>query len=136
MLARGASLIVTSPPPWSVELETHYECVRVNISTSCVHLGLFQQNAAVARRQNSEGASDGGAPSGGSGCVSVESEGEQGEEPGVRFRVAEEDQGAEGDRMRLHRRDTPHHLKNKRINNQPVSRDASSISSLISPHFH
>ena len=68
--------------------------------------------------------------------MSVESEGEQGEEPGVRFRVAEEDQGAEGDRMRLHRRDTPHHLKNKRINNQPVSRDASFISSLVSPHFH
>ena len=108
----------------------------VSVSTSCVHLGLFQQNAAVARRQNSEGASDGGAPSGGSGCVSVESEGEQGEEPGVRFRVAEEDQGAEGDRMRLHRRDTPHHLKNKRINNQPVSRDAFFISSLVSPHFH
>ena len=92
----------------------------------------------MARRQNSEGASDGGAPSGGSGCVSVESEGEQGEqgeEPGVRFRVAEEDQGAEGDRMRLHRRDTPHHLKNKRINNQPVSRDAYFISSLVSLSF-
>ena len=86
----------------------------------------FQQNAAAARRQNSEGASDGGAPSGGSGCVSVESEGEQleeegEEETGVRFRV-EEEPGPEADKMRLHRRDTPHHLKNKRINNQPVRR--------------
>ena len=55
--------------------------------------------------------------------MSVESEGEQGdeeeEETGVRFRV-EEEPGPEGDKMRLHRRDTPHHLKNKRINNQPV----------------
>ena len=89
---------------------------------------IFQQNAAAARRQNSEGASDGGAPSGGSGCVSVESEGEQGEqmdeeETGVRFRV-EEEPGPEGDKMRLHRRDTPHHLKNKRINNQPVSQES------------
>ena len=84
----------------------------------------IQQNAAAARRQNSEGASDGGAPSGGSGCVSVESEGEQveEEETGVRFRV-EEEPGPEGDKMRLHRRDTPHHLKNKRINSQPVSQE-------------
>ena len=56
--------------------------------------------------------------------MSVESEGEQGEEgeeeeTGVRFRV-EEEAGPEGDKMRLHRRDTPHHLKNKRINSQPV----------------
>ena len=59
--------------------------------------------------------------------MSVESEGEPGEqgeegeeeETGVRFRV-EDEAGPEGDKMRLHRRDTPHHLKNKRINNQPV----------------
>ena len=60
--------------------------------------------------------------------MSVESEGEQGEqmedeETGVRFRV-EEEPGPEGDKMRLHRRDTPHHLKNKRINNQPVSQES------------
>ena len=56
--------------------------------------------------------------------MSVESEGEQveEEETGVRFRV-EEEPGPEGDKMRLHRRDTPHHLKNKRINSQPVSQE-------------
>ncbi len=41
-------------------------------------------------------------------------------ERGVKFNVEEEDgypPGA-GEKQRLHRRDTPHHLKNKRINQQ------------------
>ena len=78
----------------------------------------------VARRQNSVPSDPAG--SGGSGCVSVESEGEAAEadtdddheQTAVRFKVeAEEDAGGD-DKMRLHRRDTPHHLKNKRINQQ------------------
>ena len=67
------------------------------------------------------------AGSGGSGCVSVESEGEHNEDSetedheqtAVRFKVEEE--GTGDDKMRLHRRDTPHHLKNKRINQQVSS---------------
>ena len=50
---------------------------------------------------------------------------EDGDEDGggfVRFNVEGEEEAVEGDfgedRMRLHRRDTPHHLKNKRINQQ------------------
>ena len=67
------------------------------------------------------------AGSGGSGCVSVESEGEQAdtdtddhEQTAVRFKVETEEDGAGDDKMRLHRRDTPHHLKNKRINQQVI----------------
>lgn len=71
-----------------------------------------------------------GAGSGGSGCVSVETAESQ-ETPdseveddldhetgggGVRFKV--DDEAGGDDKMRLHRRDTPHHLKNKRINQQ------------------
>ena len=37
-------------------------------------------------------------------------------ESAVRFKV--DDDGSGEDKMRLHRRDTPHHLKNKRINQQ------------------
>lgn len=51
-----------------------------------------------------------------------EDEGE--ESQGVRFlvsdRVPGEDPENEPERQRLHRRDTPHHLKNKRIHNQQV----------------
>ena len=71
--------------------------------------------------------------------MSVESEGEQGEqmeeeETGVRFRV-EEEPGPEGDKMRLHRRDTPHHLKNKRINNQPVSQESYLVFKSFDPYL-
>ena len=40
-------------------------------------------------------------------------------EDGVRFSVDGVEEGVDReDKMRLHRRDTPHHLKNKRINQQ------------------
>ena len=40
-------------------------------------------------------------------------------EDGVRFSVDGVGEGVDSeDKMRLHRRDTPHHLKNKRINQQ------------------
>ncbi len=40
-------------------------------------------------------------------------------EDGVRFSVDGVGEGVDReDKMRLHRRDTPHHLKNKRINQQ------------------
>ena len=41
-------------------------------------------------------------------------------ERGVKFNVDEEggDGSNAGEKQRLHRRDTPHHLKNKRINQQ------------------
>ena len=74
------------------------------------------------RRQNSHPSDPGLAGSGGSGCVSVESEGEQAdseedtEGAAVRFQVDEDP--ANDEKQRLHRRDTPHHLKNKRINQQ------------------
>ena len=55
---------------------------------------------------------------------SVESEGEddrdseehEAGDTAVRFKVEEGEAGE--DKMRLHRRDTPHHLKNKRVNQQ------------------
>ena len=52
----------------------------------------------------------------------MESEGDQAdseednEQAAVRFKV--EDDPANDEKQRLHRRDTPHHLKNKRINQQ------------------
>ena len=79
--------------------------------------------ASLVRRQNSHPSDPGLAGSGGSGCVSVESEGEQAdseedqEGAAVRFQVDEEDPATD-EKQRLHRRDTPHHLKNKRINQQ------------------
>jgi protein scribble len=49
-------------------------------------------------------------------------EDEEAEQQGVRFLVSDhvpgEDPEGEPERQRLHRRDTPHHLKNKRINQQ------------------
>ena len=54
-------------------------------------------------------------------CFSLIQEAEQ---QGVRFLVSDhvpgEDPEGEPERQRLHRRDTPHHLKNKRINQQQL----------------
>ena len=89
--------------------------------------------ASLVRRQNSHPSDPGLAGSGGSGCVSVESEGEQGDseedqdQAAVRFKVDEDP--ANDEKQRLHRRDTPHHLKNKRINQQ-VSQQLSSLPGL------
>ena len=89
------------------------------------HVG--RSGVSAAGRQNSNAVDAIGAGSGGSGCVSVETA-ESGETPDseaeddldheqqVKFLV-EDDKGGD-DKMRLHRRDTPHHLKNKRINQQ------------------
>ena len=81
-----------------------------------------QLPASVARRQNSNPSDPGAGGSGGSGCVSRDSETEETdseedhEQTAVRFKVDEE--GVSDEKQRLHRRDTPHHLKNKRINQQ------------------
>ena len=83
-----------------------------------------QLPAAVARRQNSNPSDPGAGGSGGSGCVSRDSETEETdseedhEQTAVRFKVDEE--GVNDEKQRLHRRDTPHHLKNKRINQQVI----------------
>jgi len=78
----------------------------------------------AARRQNSNPSDPGAGGSGGSGCVSRESdasdEEHDHEQTAVRFNVEEEEEET-GDveldttAQRLHRRDTPHHLKNKRV---------------------
>ena len=84
-----------------------------------------QLPASVARRQNSNPSDPGAGGSGGSGCVSRDSETEETdseedhEQTAVRFKVDEE--GVSDEKQRLHRRDTPHHLKNKRINQQVKS---------------
>ena len=81
----------------------------------------------AARRQNSNpsdpGAGSGASASGGSACVSRDSEDDEGDRLGaVRFDTEEDGGGGvDGEeKMRLHRRDTPHHLKNKRINQQVI----------------
>ena len=80
--------------------------------------------ASVARRQNSNPSDPGAGGSGGSGCVSRDSETEETdseedhEQTAVRFKVDED--GVNEEKQRLHRRDTPHHLKNKRINQQVI----------------
>ena len=110
-------------------------CIAVDVSTGRHRAELARQGsladrhlpASHAGRQNSSAADTIGAGSGGSGCVSVEtaesqetpdSEGDDDldHEQQVKFMV-EDDKGGD-DKMRLHRRDTPHHLKNKRINQQ------------------
>lgn len=56
---------------------------------------------------------------------------QESEQQGVRFlvsdRVPGEDPESEPERQRLHRRDTPHHLKNKRINQQVDKEKVASI---------
>ena len=64
---------------------------------------------------------------------SVESEGEddrdseehEAGDTAVRFKVEEGEAGE--DKMRLHRRDTPHHLKNKRVNQQVSGHSTSGL---------
>merc|ERR1719289_137615 len=91
----------------------------------------------AARRQNSNPSDPGAGSAGASACASRNSEEEEEEDDenledrrnddendgGVRFDVDGVAGGIVGDgdnndRQRLHRRDTPHHLKNKRINQQ------------------
>merc|ERR1719220_1334531 len=82
----------------------------------------------AARRQNSNPSDPGAGGSGGSGCVSRESEAsddeQDREQTAVRFNVDPEEEEEEEENgeaeldttaQRLHRRDTPHHLKNKRV---------------------
>jgi len=93
-----------------------------------------QLPASVARRQNSNPSDPGAGGSGGSGCVSRDSETEETdseedhEQTAVRFKVDEE--GVSDEKQRLHRRDTPHHLKNKRINQQVDKERVASIIAL------
>jgi len=92
-----------------------------------------QLPAAVARRQNSNPSDPGAGGSGGSGCVSRDSEteetdSEEDRDTAVRFKVDEE--GVNDEKQRLHRRDTPHHLKNKRINQQVDKERVASIIAL------
>ena len=62
----------------------------------------------------------------------LQDEGDDEGAQGVRFlvsdRVPGEDPENEPERQRLHRRDTPHHLKNKRIHNQQVKTCESKVS--------
>eukprot|EP00092_Neocalanus_flemingeri_P002644 GFUD01002832.1.p1 GENE.GFUD01002832.1~~GFUD01002832.1.p1 ORF type:complete len:1969 (+),score=355.00 GFUD01002832.1:159-6065(+) len=93
-----------------------------------------QLPASLARRQNSNPSDPGAGGSGGSGCVSRDSETEETdseedhEQTAVRFKVDEE--GGNDEKQRLHRRDTPHHLKNKRINQQVDKERVASIIAL------
>ena len=49
--------------------------------------------------------------------------------------VGLEDGEGEPEKQRLHRRDTPHHLKNKRINQQQVRKSVEIQVNLVQRHF-
>merc|ERR1719319_1485000 len=123
---RRTSMELTQAVPQTDILDVKVQRGRAELARQGSLADRHPPASLAARRQNSNPSDPGANGSGGSGGVSRDSEAESEEDheqTAVRFQVDGAENEEENDEagldttaQRLHRRDTPHHLKNKRVN--------------------